>query len=88
MLNEARSRVLRKLVVEQIAPGVTMEGVIGVEIARREDLVSGLMAQKKEMQDEIEYFKSLDAKELHKEVGDAKKKLRMLNDIEQKVKKR
>ena len=70
MLNEVRSRHIRKLVVVQIRPGVTVGGIIEFEIARREDTIGGLMAQKEREQDEIDFLKSLDAKELHKEAGE------------------
>lgn len=70
MLNEVRSRHIRKLVVEQIRPGVTVGGILEFEITRREHTIGDLFAQKEREQDEIDFLKSLDAKELLKEAGE------------------
>ena len=70
MLNEVRSRHIRKLVAEKIRPGRTAGGIIEFEIARREDTISRLEEQKKREEDEIVFLKSLDAKELHKATGE------------------
>jgi hypothetical protein len=67
MLNEVRARHIKKLVVEKIGPGRTAGGVLGFEIARREDTISGLESQKEREQDEIVFLKSLDAEGLDKE---------------------
>jgi hypothetical protein len=70
MLNEVRSRHIKKLVMERIAPGVTVGRILDSEIAKREDTIRGLDSQKGREQDEIVFLKSLDAKELHKEAGE------------------
>ena len=70
MLNEVRSRHIKKLVVDQIRPGVTVGGILEFEIARRERTIDDLFAQKERERDEIDFLKTLDAKELHKEAGE------------------
>jgi hypothetical protein len=67
MLNEVRARHIKKLVIEEIAPGRTVGGILQYEIASREHTIRGLEAHREREMDEIAYLKSLDAKELHKE---------------------
>jgi len=67
MLNEVRARHIKKLVVDRIAPGVSIGGILGFDVARREDTIRGLEEQKSREEDEILFLKSLDAKELQKE---------------------
>jgi hypothetical protein len=67
MLNEVRARHIRKLIIEEIAPGRTVGGILKYEIADREHTIRGLEAHRERVQDEILFLKSLDAKELHAE---------------------
>lgn len=68
MLNEVKARHIKGLVMERIAPGRTVGAIVGFEIARREDTIRGLESHREREQDEIVFLKSLDAKELHKEM--------------------
>lgn len=70
MLNEVRSRHIKKLVVKRVAPGVTAGAILGFEIARRRDTIRGLKEQEGREHEEIVYLESLDAKELQKEAGE------------------
>jgi hypothetical protein len=70
MLNEVRSRHIKKLVMAQIRPGVTVGDILEFETARRKHTIGDLMAQKEREQDEIDFLNTLDAKELHKEAGE------------------
>jgi hypothetical protein len=72
MLNEVRARHIKKLVVKQIVPGRSIGGIVGFEIAKREDIVRGLEKQRDGEMDEIAYLESLDAEELHKEAEEAR----------------
>ena len=67
MLNEVRARHLKKLVVEQIKPGVSIGGILSYEITSREHTISGLEAHVDRERDEIAFLKSLDAKDLQAE---------------------
>jgi hypothetical protein len=70
MLNEVRSRHIKKLVVARIQPGLTAGAILKFEIAYRENTIRGLEEQRKREEDEIVFLKSLDAKELHKAAGE------------------
>ena len=70
MLNEVRSRHIKKLVMAQIRPGVTVGGILEFEIARRGRTIGDLIAQKEREQDEIDFLKTLDVKELQEEAGE------------------
>ena len=67
MLNEVRARHLKKLVVEQIKPGVSIGGILSYEITSREHTIRGLEAHIDKERDEIAFLKSLDAKDLQAE---------------------
>ena len=67
MLNEVRARHLKKLVVEQIEPGVSIGGLLSDEIRDRVHTKRGLEAHIGRVQDEISFLESLDAKDLQAE---------------------
>lgn len=68
MLNEVRARHIQKKVVDAVEPGRTIGGILNFEVAIREDAIRGLKAHVEREQDEISFLKSLDAKDLQKEV--------------------
>lgn len=70
MLNEVRSRHIRKLVVENIREGRPASAIVEFEIARRADTVEGLKVQARREQDEISFLDSLDLESLVKEAGE------------------
>lgn len=67
MLNEVRARHIKALIIEEIAPGRTVGGILKYQIAEREHTIMGLEAHREQMRDEILFLKSLDAKKLHAE---------------------